>query len=179
MDALHDDRKAPPHYRSLNCRAPLPDDDPRFVQGLAVEITTGDPTVEYKLGPHLQINGELIAAIDVDVEAPNDIVSSRRERTKIVQAREQYGRALAHAWRQQATTTSSASLGALVIRHRPGRDEDNTWETWVGALLGTSNWCTTSWGGPGPLPGWRPRAIASLTDAALDCAVRYELYQPS
>jgi hypothetical protein len=108
----------------------------------------------------------------------NDIAGTRSEKAKLDRARRRYGQDLARAWHRCGKPSDIAALGALVIRHRPGRDEDNTWETRIGALLGSSGWSADAWGGPSPLHGWQPQAIASVAEATLDCAVRYELYTP-
>lgn len=93
---------------------------------------------------------------------------------QLATAREAIGRALAARWRE-VEHPKDLNPVAVVIRHQTERDEDNTWETWVDALLA---------GAAGPRPCGTTllplppgvQAISSVADGALDCTVRYELY---
>jgi hypothetical protein len=175
MDALHDDRTNGPKYRDLGARAPLPDDHGESVHGLAVEVHAGMPdSVEYRLGRVLQIVGRLLMdPIDVCVPAPNDIDESAR----LVTPRRAYVADLVARCDRRGAEGCVQHARALVVRHRPQRDEDNTWATWISALTGGSAWSKEAWGSsPSPFSGWWPRAIASVADSSLPCEVRYEVY---
>jgi hypothetical protein len=178
MDALHDQRRKPPFFRELGRAAPIPDDNPNFVRGLAVEIHAG-PTaqVEYRLGTALQVNGEVLIQVDVDRVAPNDIVAFPSERERIEREREEFVAELVRAWPTGIPPLDHATT--LVVRHHPHRDEDNTWGTWLGALTGRSSWSRDRWGDSPPLASWRPSAVASVSGADLPCATRLELIGPA
>jgi hypothetical protein len=177
LDVLHDDRQVGPHYAELGATAPLADDDALHVSGLGVEVRAGEPErVEYRIGSRLSVAGQVLASADVDVDAPNDIWASAAEKLKTATARVRFGEALVASWRRAELAVDVGHAAALVVRHRPGRDEDNTWETWIGALIGTSRWSAPLWGPDPPLARWKPRAIASVADPDLPAAVRYEVW---
>ena len=50
LDALHDDRHSGPKYGDLRLPAPLTDDTPRHVGGLALEVRPGPPQTRYLIG---------------------------------------------------------------------------------------------------------------------------------
>jgi hypothetical protein len=53
-------------------------------RGLAVEVVAGDDdSTTYRIGSELIVSGELLAAFDVEVDAPNDIASSPEEGIRI------------------------------------------------------------------------------------------------
>ena len=144
LDALHDDRRSGPLYRDLPGQAPLQGDAPSDVCGLAVEVVAGAPATEYLLGASLVITGELVASIAVDVSAPNDIVATPGERQRIADARQAFGAAVRAAFIAH-TELPTPRPSALVIRHHPQRDEDNTWSTWVAAVCGARGQRTDAW----------------------------------
>jgi hypothetical protein len=174
MDALHDDRRVGPKYGDFGARSPLPDDKPRYVRGFAVEVrAAAKDQVEYRLGRELYVPRTQPLVVDVNVAAPNDVA------VNIAQQRLDFGRAVVRAWQTCGVPGVGAHASALVIRHRPGRDEDNTWETWIAAILGSSrdvSWTKKLWPQRPPLAGWAPQAIASFADPDLPCQVRYEVY---
>lgn len=174
MDALHDDRSRGPKYADLKAIAPLPDDDSRYVHGLAVEVRAGEAeSVEYRLGERLLAHGALLTTVEVHLPAPNDIDESAR----LVAPRRAFVKDLVGRCDQRAAAECVKQARSLVVRHRPQRDEDNTWATWVSALTGGSAWSKEAWGtSPSPFFGWSPSAIASVADRSLPCEVRYELY---
>lgn len=178
MDALHDDRKQGPKYADLRAIAPLPDDDPMHVHGVAVEVRAGETdSVEYRLGDRLVVAGALLTAIEVRVPAPNDIWADAKERARIEAARVAYLRDLVERCDRRSAGACVPKARSLIIRHRPQRDEDNTWATWVSALSGASPWSRAAWGpAASPFAGWAPMAVASVADASLECEVRYEVY---
>jgi hypothetical protein len=179
MDALHDGRKYGPKYSDLGAIAPLSGDHPGCVCGLAVEVQVGDSDrVEYLLGTSLTVAGRLLMApIDVHVPAPNDISASAAEKARIDAGRKTFVEDLVRRCDLGAMRGCGESVHALVIRHRPQRDEDNTWATWVSALTGGSDWSRAAWPSSGsPFSGWSPMAIASVADSSLPCEVRYEVY---
>ena len=176
LDALHDDRKTGPWFRELPGRAPLPDDNPNHVSGLAVEVQTGDPQTEYLLGAELAIVGEMLASVQVAVEAPNDIWGTQAEKAKIAATRIAFGAAVADAFSAHPALIDSSPV-ALVVRHRPQRDEDNTWATWVAAACGARSQGHRHWASGAPLQGWRPMSIASVADPALEVPVAYEIWR--
>lgn len=174
MDCLHDQRRKGPKYADLNVPPPLPDDDSRYVAGLAVEVRSATrKAVHLRLGQGLAVNGSLVYSRDVDVEAPNDVWADARGKQKISLARVEFAKAVATSFLQPPPLVPEPT--SLVIRHPPTRDEDNTWRTWVGALGGAA-WSHEAWGGKSPLKLWRPFSIASLVDHDLTCPVRYELW---
>ena len=173
VEALHDDRRSGPKYRDLGVRAPLAVDDPTHVSGLAVGAVADDPRTEYMLGTELRVAAELLASVSVDSAAPNDIGATPSETAKIDEARIGYGWAVREAF--AAYTSSVLRPRALVVRHRPERDEDNTWATWTGAICGVRGGGPAHWTAGAPLAGWRPTAVASLADASMDASVIYEL----
>lgn len=83
LDALHDDRKSGPKYRDLGAPAPIPDDTPRHVGGLALEVRLGAPETRYPIGARLRVAGRLLAEVPVRCAAPNDIASTSGERARI------------------------------------------------------------------------------------------------
>ena len=179
LDALHDGRDLGPKYAGLGAMAPLPDDDPRYVHGLAVEVqAAGDSGVEYRLGPSLQVVGRLLMEpIEVHVPAPNDIPADSAEKIRIDAARALFLTDLVRGIDRKAATACASKATCLLIRHRPQRDEDNTWATWASALTGGGVWSRALWPSPGsPFAGWSPMAMASLADPGLPCEVRYEVY---
>ncbi len=176
LDALHDQRRKPPFYSSTSARAPLTDDNPHFVRGLAVEVSSGpSPRTEYRLGTELIVNGRLLAQVDVDRLAPNDIWTSPTGRERIEASRIEFTRALVTAWRSVSDQKLDGAC-ALVIRHHADRDEDNTWSNWLGAITGRPSWSREVWGKDPPLAAWRPTAVASVSDPALPCSTRYEIF---
>jgi hypothetical protein len=178
MDALHDDRSTGPKYADLRATAPLPDDDPRYVHGLAVEVQPGDhDRVEYRLGSRLLVEGSLLTQVDAHVPAPNDVYASPQEKPRFEAAREAFLGDLIRRCDHGSVKACAPKARCLVIRHRPQRDEDNTWATWVSALTGGGAWSKALWQSPGsPFSGWAPMAVASLADPGLPCEVRYEVY---
>lgn len=174
MDALHDDRTNGPKYASLGATAPLPGDDPAHVRALAVEVRAGTTdAVEYRIGNQLLIAGELLHATDVCVPAPNDIDDTAR----LVAQRKAFVEDLVRRCDHGEAKSCVGRARALVVRHRPQRDEDNTWATWISALTGGGAWSRALWPSPGsPFSGWSPMAVASIADANLPCQVRYEIY---
>jgi len=99
LDALHDDRRSGPRYGAC---APLEDDHPEHVSGLAVEVRAGEPRTDYLVGRGLRIAGELLASVPVAVEAPNDIVGTLGEKARIAVDRIAYGRAVREAFASYA-----------------------------------------------------------------------------
>ncbi len=65
---------------------------------------------------------------------------------------------------------------ALVVRHQPQRDEDNTWATWIAAICGVRTQGVSHWSRGAPLAGWSPIAVASIAEPRLHCPVVYELW---
>ncbi|MGH2988156.1 MAG: hypothetical protein ACRDLO_15930 [Solirubrobacterales bacterium] len=155
----------------------LADDSPAFVGGLAVEVVGAleEGATEFRLAPDLVVAGDLLARVDVEAIAPNDIAAAADEKWAIQTGRVRFAKALA-----AASTGLSASLAegadALVIRHRPERDEDNTWATWCAALCGVRQMKPGHWAERAPLRGWEPRAVASVADPGLPVPVSYEIY---
>ena len=175
MDALHDDRRKGPKYRDLGAVAPLPDDDPDHVVGLAVEVVGGsEDAVTYRLGASLEVAGELhCSPIDVAIAAPNDIDESAR----LAAPRREFAEAVARAVATTGVSAVPPADGCLVIRHHPQRDEDNTWATWIAGLVGRSAWSRPAWPNGSPFQPWAPLAIASVAEPSLPCPVRYEIYK--
>ena len=173
LDALHDDRKSGPRYRDLPGRAPLVDDHPEHVCGLAVEVTPGEPRTEYLIGPELVVAGPLLASVPVEAAAPNDIVGTPDEKAKIAHGRAVFAAAVKRGFTSY-TDLRDHGPTTLVIRHRPQRDEDNTWATWLAAVCGARGQGPAHWAHGAPLAGWAPMAVASVADAGLETPVVYE-----
>jgi hypothetical protein len=114
---------------------PLVDDDPSHVAVLAVEVSTGDRRTEYLIGTGLRVEGQMLSSVPVGRAAPNDVADTPGEAARIDAARRQYCTAVSAAFaRQEGLLT--AHPGAVVIRHWPQRDADNTWRTWITAICG-------------------------------------------
>lgn len=175
LDALHDDRKVGPWYRDSPGRAPLRDDHPGHVAGLAVEVRRGEPSTRYLLGGELSVHGELLASIAVGAAAPNDVAGTRVEQPTIASARIAFASAVREAFSAYGNLTRHPPL-ALVVRHHPQRDEDNTWATWIAAVCGTQRQTPGHWAAEAPLAGWHPASIASVADPALSSPVVYEVW---
>jgi hypothetical protein len=179
LDALHDDRRSGLKYRDIGAVAPLADDDPRHVGGLAIEVRAGSPQAQtrYLIGAKLRVSGQLLAEVPVQCEAPNDIGGSASERARITADRLAFGNAVRAAF-TQCSAPRIADLAAVVVRHHPRRDEDNTWQTWITAVCGTAgSRGVVHWAEGAPLAGWRPTAIASIADTTIETPVRYELWR--
>lgn len=174
LDALHDDRGSGPLYRDMGARALLEDDDPTHVAGLAVEVAHGRPRTTYQLGEALQIRGRQALSVTVPESAPNDIAGTPGDRAKIDAARVRYGQAVRTAF---AAAPLPSSPKAVVIRHHPQRDEDNTWATWIAALCGVRRAPNRHWAAHAPLAGWSPTSVASLADTSLATPVVYEIWE--
>ena len=116
----------PPFCAESGRAAHVTDDKPHFVRALAVEVHVAPITqTEYRLGSDLEIAGESLLQVDLDCLAPNDIAASPSQAVKISSERDQFASALVQAWPRVAL--APGQVGAVVVRHRPGRDEDNTW----------------------------------------------------
>jgi hypothetical protein len=155
--------------------APLVDDHPGHVSGLAVEVIAGPPRTDYLLGDTLEIQGQRLAAVPVAIAAPNDIVATAPEKRTIAEARIGFGRAVRAAFAALGPLPPHTPA-ALVVRHRAQRDEDNTWATWIAAVCGARGQGADHWAAPSPLAGWAPTAVASVTDERLTTPVVYELW---
>jgi hypothetical protein len=178
LDALHDDRSQPPYYRELAVTPPLSDDAPGFVAGLAVEVRAGAAArTEYRIGQQLRCAIELVELIDVDAAAPNDISASPAEELRRKERCRRYAQAVVGAWASTPRSASAAGLRALVVRHWPERDEDNSWATWTTALAGARGMRAGHWAERAPLAGWAPPSIATVAGPGLPLPVRYELYR--
>lgn len=179
LDALHDGRRSGPWYGALGAVAPLPGDEPRFVTGLAVEVRPAGAAerVRYGIGRELRVRGDAMAVVDVPIAAPNDIAGDPGESARIAIARRAFVEALAAAWGGRSIGLPASSEVGVVVRHRPGRDEDNTWDTWISAVAATSAWSRDAWRGDGPLSNMTICSIASVSDPGLACQVRYEIYR--
>lgn len=161
MDALHDQRGTGAKHGHV---APLGDDHPGAVRGLAVEVRAGsEPRTEYTLGSELLVDASQLCRVEVDVDCPNDVGASSAENQRLRVARSAFAEATRLAWGDLALEPDSAT--AILIRHARGRDEDNTWEGWLRAIK--------------PLIGQEPRAIASLADPNLSCGVVFEIFSAS
>lgn len=173
LDALHDQRTTGQRYAELGAGPPLPDDHPSVVRGLAVEVRTGTAKVRYRLGSQLEIRGKpLIPTVRVVAPCPNDVGASAAETARNRHARMRFARQLAAAWPRGEVDLTSA---AVVIRHPLGRDEDNTWEGWLGALTG-AGWSASVWPEGAPLSHGRFPAVASVVDPRLSAGVTYDFY---
>ena len=137
LDALHDNRPRGPFYRDLGVPPPLANDDPAHVSALAVEVDTGHPRTEYMIGTELRADGHMLASMPVGLAAPNDIAGTPSESVRISEARRQYGAAVREAFAQHEASLT-ARPGAVIIRHWPQRDADNTWHTWITAICGAA-----------------------------------------
>jgi hypothetical protein len=174
MDALHDQRLTGAKYAALGVQPPLADDHPQRVIGLAVDWRSGRDQVEYELGTAMTVRGRLVHAAAVDADCPNDVGASSVENAQLFKRRQEFGQAVADEWRDFELGSGDSEL-ALVIRHPIGRDEDNTWEGWIGAIAG-ARWNEAAWPNGAPLRGTKLKAIASLVDPAMALGVGYELY---
>lgn len=176
LDSLHDDRKSGPKYGGFRVPAPLPDDTPQHVRGLALEVRPGPPQTRYLIGDHLRATGQLLVTVPVHCAAPNDIAGTPGERARIAAARRAFGAAARAAFAQHSLP-DMAEISAVVVRHHAQRDEDNTWHTWMAAICGVSpRTSVPHWADRAPLAGWRPTAIASIADTTINSPVRYELW---
>jgi hypothetical protein len=175
LDALHDNRRQGPFYSALGVSPPLADDSPAHVIALAVEVSPGHPRTRYLIGTELRVDGQMLALVPVELAAPNDIAGTPGETAKINAARRQYGAAVREAFaHHQALLAGRPS--AVVIRHWPQRDADNTWHTWIAALCGADRVSQDHWTSGAPLAGWRPAAVASMADSRINAPVLYELW---
>ncbi len=125
LDALHDDRRSGPKYDGFRLLAPLPDDTPQHVRGLALEVRPGAPQTRYLIGDHLRVAGQLPVTVPVHRAAPNDIAGMLGERARIATARQAFGDAARSAFAQHSLP-DMAEISAVVVRHHAQRDEDNT-----------------------------------------------------
>jgi hypothetical protein len=175
LDALHDNRPRGPFYRDLGVPPPLANDDPAHVSALAVEVDTGHPRTEYMIGTELRADGHMLTSVPVGLAAPNDIAGTPSESVRISEARRQYGAAAREAFAQHEASLT-ARPGAVIIRHWPQRDADNTWHTWITAICGAARADQDHWAVGAPLTGWRPTAVASVSDASITTPVLYELW---
>lgn len=177
LDALHDDRQSGPLYREIGTRPPIADDDPGHVAGLAVEVHPATTSsVEYRIGHGLRVRANLLAELDVDASAPNDIAGSPNESARISAARTAFAAALGDAWDAAQLALAPADVRAVVVHHHPGRDEDNTWSTWSYALFGAQGTSAGHWAAEAPLRGCAPRAVASAANPELPIPTRYLIY---
>lgn len=179
LDALHDQRQTGPFYRDFGVEAPLPDDHPPVVAGLAVEVRAGDePAVEYRIGSRLTLAWNVVGTIDVDAsfgEAPNDI---RESSTRLTEERERFAEGVVRGWNRASGDIDPSEVRGVLIRHLPfasPRDEDNTWATWLGSLRGTSAAAKRVWGAASPLGAAEITAVGSVADGSLPCVTRFEL----
>ncbi len=131
---------------------------------------------DYALAADLQVDGEMLATFDVDVEAPNDIAASTSEHVVRLQRAATFCAAVVAGWSRETCSVDRAAASALIIHHLPGRDEDNTWETWSVALCGVRNMKPQHWAARAPLAGWKPMSLATICDSTLDVPVRYEIW---
>lgn len=100
LHALHDDRRSGPKYRDIGAVAPLADDGPRHVGGLAIELRSGSPQTQtrYLIGGRLRVAGQLLAEVAVQCEAPNDIAGTASEGARITADRLDFGKAVRAAF---------------------------------------------------------------------------------
>lgn len=123
----------------------------------------------------LLVTGTPLATVEVNVPARR-----HRRNRQARRPRRAYVEDLVRRCNRAQVAAVTSRARALVIRHRPERDEDNTWATWTVALTGRNSWSRAAWGAAGsPLAGWSPMAVASVADARLSCDVRYEIYRVS
>lgn len=176
LDALHDRRRRGAKYAACGVLAPLPDDSPKHVGGLAVEMGPGPACrIEYRIGPKLLIRGVRLASIPVTKAAPNDVWADPAEGERIKAGRVAFAKGLVGAWNESEPLASASRGAGIVVRHHPSRDEDNTWSTWIGALAGAS-WSHALWPSGPPLGGEAPTAFASVADASLSSPTIYEVW---
>ena len=77
----------------------------------------------------------MVASVPVGCAAPNDMAGTSGEAARIDAARRRYCVAVSEAFaRQEGLLT--ARPGAVVVRHWPQCDADNTWCTWITAICG-------------------------------------------
>ena len=69
----------------------------------------------------------------MQIAAPSDIAGSSDEKARISNARLQFGKAARESLTRHATPLRERPT-AVVMRHRPQRDADNTWRTWINAM---------------------------------------------
>jgi hypothetical protein len=175
LDALHDERSSGPKYQDVDARSPIINDDPMNVSSLAVEVAAGEPRTEYELGSELALGGTQLALVLVEAAAPNDVWAEPGERERIHLARMEFRQAVHDAFSKHAINPRDLLEAALVVRHHPQRDEDNTWSTWIQALCGIQRG-SEHWSMGAPLTGWIPSAIASVADSTMDSPVAYEIW---
>jgi hypothetical protein len=166
LDALHDDRKSGPWYRDRAAAAPLADDHPQHVRGLAVEVRADKPRTECQLGSAPDIQGDLLAAAPIELQ--HRMTSRGRSRSKRGSPSPEQSSLQRFERRSQFT----AALPLTSLRRSScgtGRseNEDNTWATWIaGRPLGA--------GGSRSAAGSLPRSQAWPTRSSLS-AVVYEI----
>ncbi len=172
LDALHDQRKVGVKYEALGAVPPLPDDDPNFVRGYGLEVQSGSTTgIEYRIGSALVLqNSQLLSSLDVHASAPNDV----GPQALMLAALDRFAKVLGNEVWSPSVPVSCSPL-ALVIRHRPERDEDNTWMNWIAALVQPRYQRHRTWPMLYPV-GWNPPSVATIADADLTVPTRYELY---
>jgi hypothetical protein len=175
LDALHDNRRHGPFYRDLGVSPLLADDSPAYVTALAVEVSPGHPRTQYLIGTELRVDDQMLASVPVVLAAPNDIAGTPGETARINASRRQYGAAVREAFAHREALLA-ARPSAVVIRHWPQRDADNTWRTWIAALCGADRVGQDHWTSGAPLAGWRPAAVASIADTRISAPVLYELW---
>ncbi len=173
LDALHDDRSTGPYYWALGATPPLLDDTPAHLAGLAVEVRPGERRTQYTIGKSLGPRGTQVLSVAVEREAPNDVVGTPSDKQRIAAARVRYAAEVREAF---ASKSLPDRPKALVIRHWPQRDEDNTWATWVAAACGVRRGPRGHWAANAPLADWAPTSIASVADPSLDTPVVYEIW---
>jgi hypothetical protein len=142
-----------------------------------VEVVAGPARTDYELGSELAVKGALLASIPIAAPAPNDVPGNSGQKARIDVARTAYAAAVRKGF--SAGEVTLADLGrpaALVVRHLPERDEDNTWATWIAAVCGIRTGGLDHWTAGAPLSGWTPGAIASAADPTLATPVRYEVW---
>ena len=127
------------------------------------------------LGTEFQVSGQLVASVPVHAAAPNDIVGTPGEKAAISAARLQYGKAVREGFARR-TAPLTEHPRAVVVRHKPQCDADNTWHTWITAICRAGGTNRDHWAADAPLAGWRPAAIASVLDTGIDAPVLYELW---
>jgi hypothetical protein len=125
---------------------------PDSLQGrAALEVRPGAPATRYLIGTRLRVAGRLLAEVPVRRAAPNDIAGTSGERARIAAARLAFGQAVRTAFTQHSLARVS-EVGAVVVRHHPQRDEDNTWQTWITATCGAASPGARHWADARP---WR------------------------
>jgi hypothetical protein len=151
------------------------DDTPAHVHGLAVEVREGPLRTEYVIGSDLVVHGERLAVFPIRASAPNDIAGTPADAVKIAAGRVMFAAEVQRVFGGHSGVWDVVPA-ALLVRHQPQRDEDNTWATWVAAVCGASGQTRQHWAHGAPLAGWTPAAVASLADPALHTPVVYELW---